>query len=116
MFFLQFPDQTKQTASCLLVRLIQITTKVREGSACKPHTAPLWSARLSPIFVLACTAASTFHAWEGTPVSTQKDALLLIDAPSFYRQKQNSCKNQTKVQLVSHHLKIFSYVSRTESV
>ena len=46
--FFQFPDQTKRTVSCLLARLIHITTKVREGSACEPRAAPLWVARLSP--------------------------------------------------------------------
>ena len=33
--FSQFPDQTRQTASRLLARLIHITMKVRERSACK---------------------------------------------------------------------------------
>ena len=44
--FFQFPDQTKQIASYFLAHLIHITTKVREGSACKPRASPLWAARL----------------------------------------------------------------------
>ena len=48
--FLQFSDQTKQTASRLLAHLLHITTKMEEGSQCKPHAAPLWAARF-PFFL-----------------------------------------------------------------
>ena len=45
-FFFQFPNQTKQKASCCLARSIQTTTKVGEGLACEPHATPLRAARL----------------------------------------------------------------------
>ena len=50
--FFQFSDQTKRTASCLLVHLIHSTTEVREGLACKPCAAHDGAARLPSLLSL----------------------------------------------------------------
>ena len=79
--FFKLPDQTKRTGLCVLAHLIHITTVVRKDLACEPPTALLWAVQPPP-FSLAYVAASTFHACEGTPASTQKYALFLRGAPS----------------------------------
>jgi hypothetical protein len=80
----QIPYQSKRTALCLLARLIHITTKMSQGLACEPRAAPLWAVRFPPLFVLACAAASTFHAYEITPASTRKDAHSMRGAPRVW--------------------------------
>ena len=44
---------------------------------------PLLSGTVSPLFVITCDTASTFHARKGLPASTQKYALSLRGVPSF---------------------------------